>query len=78
MIKYPSPTDREPRLLEQVAAELRRLNRSEATIDSYTRTILKFILHHGKRHPRDLTGDHVAAYLTHRANAEVRDGGGEA
>lgn len=57
-----------PKLLDQVAAEIRRRNWSDRTADSYCRIIKAFIIFHGKRHPAELTAQHVADYLTYRAN----------
>jgi integron integrase len=60
----PSP----PRLLDSVRAEIRLRHYSYRTEKSYVDWIRRFIVHHGKRHPRDLGGDEVRAFLSHLAN----------
>jgi integron integrase len=57
----------EPRLLDQVRAHLRTRHYSLRTESSYVDWIKRFILFHGKRHPRDLGAAEVAAFLTHLA-----------
>jgi integron integrase len=62
-----------PRLLDRVrqAARLRHL--SLRTETAYVGWIRRFILFHGKRHPRDMDAPEVVAFLTHLA-AERRVG----
>ncbi|MGA8260028.1 MAG: integron integrase [Arenicellales bacterium] len=56
-----------PRLLEQVRRELRTRHYSFRTEKSYTGWIKRFILFHRKRHPRDMGGPEVEAFLSHLA-----------
>ena len=39
------------------------------TEDSYCDWVRRFILFHGKRHPREMGAQEVTAFLTHLANA---------
>lgn len=54
----------EPRLLDQVRARLRVRHYSLRTEQAYVGWIRRFILANGKRHPRELEGRHVEAFLT--------------
>ena len=54
----------EPRLLDQVRARLRVRHYSLRTEQAYVSWIRRFILANGKRHPRELEGRHVEAFLT--------------
>jgi integron integrase len=56
-----------PRLLEQVRARIRALHYSLRTEDTYVHWIRRFILFHGKRHPRTLGAPAVEAFLSHLA-----------
>ena len=47
-------------------ARLRRLSPQTEVV--YRRWIIRFIRHHGPRHPRDLGDPEVAAFLTHLAS----------
>lgn len=58
-----------PRLLEQVRERLRVMHYSIRTEEQYVQWIRRFILHHGKRHPRDMGAPEVEAFLTHLAVA---------
>lgn len=60
---------REPRLSDQVRDTLRRLHYSYRTEKTYLEWIRRFILFHGKRHPREMGEPEVAAFLTHLAVA---------
>jgi integron integrase len=53
-----------PRLLDQVRAALRVRHASPRTIEAYLHWIRRFIVFHGRQHPRDLTAAHVAAFLS--------------
>lgn len=59
----PGPTP-PPRLLDQVHAAIRVRHLSPATDEIYTKWIRSFILFHGKRHPWDMGGPEVEAFLT--------------
>lgn len=58
---------RPPRLLEQVRARLRVRHYSVRTEQAYVGWIRRFILANGKRHPRELGGLEVEAFLTRLA-----------
>lgn len=59
----PSPPSA-PRLLDQVRHRLRTRHYSLRTEKAYVDWIKRFILHHGKRHPRDMGGPEVEAFLS--------------
>lgn len=56
-----------PRLLDQVRELIRIRHYSIRTEQAYVQWISRFILFHGKRHPRDLGADEVTAFLSHLA-----------
>jgi integron integrase len=56
-----------PKLLEQLRASLRVRHYSLRTEDSYVDWVRRFILFHGKRHPRDMGAPEVQAFLSHLA-----------
>lgn len=56
-----------PRLLDRLTQEARRRRLSLRTEQAYRQWARRFILFHGKRHPRDLDGEAVAAFLSHLA-----------
>lgn len=55
---------RSPRLLDQVRARLRRLGLARRTEEAYVGWIRRFILANGKRHPCEMGGREVEAFLT--------------
>ncbi len=55
---------KQPRLLDQVRARLRVKHYSLRTEQAYVGWIRRFILANGKRHPRDMGGAEVEAFLT--------------
>ena len=57
----------QPRLLDLVSDACRARHFSPRTIEAYCGWIRRYVLFHGKRHPAELTGDDVAAFLTHLA-----------
>ena len=59
----PSP----PRLLDQVRDRIRLKHYSIRTEETYVDWIRRFILFHGKRHPREMGAAEVEAFLTHLA-----------
>lgn len=59
-ISQPPP----PRLLDQVRMVVRALHYSLRTEDAYVGWVRRFILFHGKRHPRDLGADEINQFLT--------------
>ena len=56
-----------PRLLDQVREAIRLRHYSYRTEQQYVGWIRRYILFHGKRHPSELCGDHVEAFLSHLA-----------
>lgn len=56
-----------PRLLDQVRQQVRVKHYSIRTETAYVDWIKRFVLFHGKRHPRDMGGPEVEAFLTHLA-----------
>jgi integron integrase len=56
-----------PRLLDQVRARARARHYSRRTEDAYAAWIRRFIIFHGRQHPRDLNALDVSAFLTHLA-----------
>ena len=72
MLNTPSqtePTIQQPRFLEQVVAKLRVKRYSLRTEKNYVDWIKRYILHHGKRHPKDMGAAEVETFLTHLAVA---------
>jgi site-specific recombinase XerD len=61
------PLPRPPRLLDQVRQVLRVRHYALSTEDSYVAWIVRFILFHNKRHPRDMGAAEVEQFLTHLA-----------
>jgi len=57
-----------PRLLDTVREHIRLRHYSVRTERTYVHWIRRFIFFHGKRHPRELGGDHVTAFLSALAN----------
>ena len=60
-------TPQPPKLLDQLRGKTRLLHYSKRTEDAYVAWATKFIVFHGKRHPRELGTAEIAAYLTHLA-----------
>jgi site-specific recombinase XerD len=66
----PSPANpavdppRPPRLLDQVRDRIRFRHYSLRTEVTYIDWIRRYVLFHGKRHPRDLGAEHVTAFLS--------------
>jgi integron integrase len=58
------PRPRPPRLLDQVRQVLRVRHYARTTEDCYVEWITRFILFHGKRHPRDMGAVEVEQFLT--------------
>ena len=60
-------TRRSPRLLDQVREAIRVRHYSYRTEQQYLGWVRRFIRFHGRRHPRELGGPEVEAFLTHLA-----------
>ncbi|SRR6266542_1628183 len=56
-----------PRLLEQMRAVIRARHYSLRTEETYLDWVKRFILFHGKRHPRDMGAQEVQQFLAHLA-----------
>ena len=62
-------TSQSPKLLDQVRGKIRLKHYSIRTEQAYVDWIRRFILHFGKRHPRELGAAQVEQFLTHLAVA---------
>jgi site-specific recombinase XerD len=62
---------REPRLLDQVRQAIRIRHYSRRTEEAYVHWIRRFILFHGKRHPRELGAREVSSFLGWLADRRV-------
>ncbi|TCT18894.1 phage integrase N-terminal SAM-like domain-containing protein [Thiobaca trueperi] len=62
-----SVTEQKPRLLDQVRDRLRVKQYALRTEQAYIDWIKRFILFHGKRHPKTMGAPEVEAFLTHLA-----------
>ncbi len=60
----PVPTPRAPRLLEQLRERIRMRHYSLRTERTYAHWVRRFIRHSGMRHPRELGGAEVTAFLS--------------
>lgn len=58
-----------PKLLDQVRDKIRVKHYSIRTETQYLQWIKRFILFHGKRHPREMGAAEVEAFLSHLATA---------
>ncbi len=65
----PEPPKKPPekKLLDQVRDTIRLKHYSIRTEEAYVNWIRRFILFHGKRHPREMGDTEIAAFLTHLA-----------
>ena len=62
-----SQSPQPPRLMQLVRERLRSLHYSLRTEQTYVHWIKRFIHFHGKRHPKDMGGPEVEAFLSHLA-----------
>ena len=69
VINHNETANKPPKLLEQVSAKMRVKHYSIRTEKSYIDWIKRYILHNGKRHPKDMGAAEVEAFLTHLAVA---------
>jgi site-specific recombinase XerD len=58
------PYSDSPRLLDRVRMALRTRHYSHKTVKAYVGWIRRFILFHGKRHPREMGGVEVTRYIS--------------
>jgi len=68
-IKDQDPTDVKPRLFEEVRAVARMRHLSIRTEQAYLQWIKRFIIFHGRRHPRDMAESEIRAFISHLAVA---------
>lgn len=59
--------DKKPKLLDLMRSRIRVKHYSSSTEKTYIGWIRRYILFHGKRHPNELGGEEVEAFLTHLA-----------
>ena len=52
-----------PRLLDQVRGAIRARHYSRRTEDAYVHWIRRFIVFHGRRHPRELGAAEITAFI---------------
>ncbi|WP_310446096.1 integron integrase [Thiobacillus sp.] len=62
-----TPAAPPPKLLDQVRDRIRVKHYSIRTETQYVQWVKRFILFHGKKHPRDMGAPEVEAFLTHLA-----------
>jgi integron integrase len=62
-----TPTPQPPKLLDQLRDRIRIKHYSVRTETQYVQWVRRFILFHGKRHPRELGAADVEAFLSHLA-----------
>ena len=55
---------RSPKLLDRVRAAIRARHYSRRTEDAYVSWIRRYIVFHGKRHPRELGAEDISAFVT--------------
>jgi integron integrase len=60
-------TERSPRLLDQLRDKIRLKHYSIRTEEAYADWVRRFIVHHGRRHPREMGRAEVETFLTHLA-----------
>lgn len=62
-----TPSAQPPKLLDRVRERIRIKHYSIRTETQYVQWVRRFVLYHGKRHPRDMGAPEVEAFLTHLA-----------
>ena len=65
-----TPTAQPPKLLDQIRNKLRVKHYAIRTEEQYLHWIKRYILFHGKRHPKDMGAAQIEAFLTNLAEAE--------
>ena len=65
-----TPVTQPPKLLDQIRNKLRVKHYAIRTEEQYLHWIKRFILFHGKRHPKDMGAAQIEAFLTNLAEAE--------
>lgn len=69
-METPSGSAPSPRLLDQLRTRIRYLHYSLRTEKAYVFWVRRFIYFHNKRHPKDMGGAEIVAFLNHLANKE--------
>jgi integron integrase len=64
---HTTPTAQPPKLLDQIRNKLRVKHYAIRTEEQYLHWIKRFILFHGKRHPKDMGAAQIEAFLTNLA-----------
>jgi hypothetical protein len=67
-----TPVPQGPKLLDQLRDRIRVKHYSIRTETQYVQWVRRFILFHGKRHPREMGAGKVEAFLSHLARKEMR------
>ena len=65
--RSPQPAAAKPRLLDQVREGIRTRHFSPSTESAYIGWIRRFILHHNKRHPREMGEGEIGQFLSNLA-----------
>lgn len=65
-----SKSGKQPKLLDQVRAEIRKRHYSLSTEKTYVQWSRRYILYHGKRHPTDMGAPEVEEFLSHLATTK--------
>ena len=60
-------TEKKPRLLEQLRGELRYRHYAYTTEKTYIQWVKQYIFYHNKRHPKEMGGEEIKAFLSHLA-----------
>lgn len=66
---HPVTPPQSPKLLDQLRERIRYRHYSLRTEQAYVHWVKRFIFFHDKRHPREMGGPEVEAFLSHLANA---------
>ena len=65
--EHPTPSPKGKKLLDQVTDAIRLKHYSYRTEQTYKEWIKRYILFHGKRHPKEMGQQEIQAYLSHLA-----------
>ena len=65
-----TPASQPPKLLDQIRNKLRVKHYAIRTEEQYLHWIKRYILFHGKRHPKDMGAAQIEAFLTNLAVAD--------
>jgi integron integrase len=69
-VEFPTPRPHAPRLIQRVREAIRVRHYSLRTERAYVYWIRRFVLFNGRRHPVEMGGAEVTAFLTHLATKE--------